>query len=58
MRLAVPAGVDEELWSGTLLAADGELLLGAARNYLGPVKTPYDKREIVERLGPSSSGPR
>ncbi len=47
---AVPLKVDEELWSSALLAADTELLLGAARNYLGPVKTPYDKREIVERL--------
>lgn len=50
MNLVPPIRVDEELWSSALLAADTELLLGAARNYLGPVKTPYDKREIVERL--------
>ncbi|MBL8967412.1 MAG: hypothetical protein JNG85_10395 [Spirochaetaceae bacterium] len=42
--------VDEELWTATLLASDTEALIGAARNYLGPVKTPYDKRELVQRL--------
>jgi hypothetical protein len=50
MNASAPLRVDEELWSNALLSADSELLLGAARNYLGPVKTPYDKREIVERL--------
>jgi hypothetical protein len=50
MSRALPPKVDEDLWSGALLASDTELLLGAARNYLGPVRTPYDKREIVDRL--------
>lgn len=47
---AVQPKVDEALWAASLLSADSELLLGAARNYLGPVRTPYDKREIVGRL--------
>jgi len=50
MRPAASVVVDEALWEATLLSADSELLLGAARNYLGPVKTPYDKRDIVARL--------
>ena len=50
MRPVPAVVVDEALWEATLLSADSELLLGAARNYLGPVKTPYDKREIVARL--------
>lgn len=50
MRTAASVVVDEALWEATLLSADSELLLGAARNYLGPVKTPYDKRDIVARL--------
>jgi hypothetical protein len=50
MNSPAPPLVDEALWSGALLSADTELLLGAARNYLGPVRTPYDKREIVGRL--------
>jgi hypothetical protein len=27
-----------------------EALLGAVRNYIGPVKTPYDKRDLVAKL--------
>lgn len=50
MRSAASIVVDEALWEATLLSADSELLLGAARNYLGPVKTPYDKRDIAARL--------
>jgi hypothetical protein len=48
-----PAAVprpDEALWESALLSSDTELLIGAARNYLGPVKTPYDKRDLVSRL--------
>lgn len=44
------AVVDEALWHDALLSSDTETFLAAARNYLGPIKTPYDKREIVERL--------
>lgn len=50
MSAVAPVRVDEAIWSASLLSADSELLLGAARNYLGPVRTPYDKREIVGRL--------
>lgn len=45
-----PPAVDEALWREALLSSDTESFLAAARNYLGPVKTPYDKREIVGRL--------
>jgi len=38
-------------WADALLTSGTESLLGAVRNYLGPVKTPYDKRELVRRLG-------
>ncbi len=44
------AVVDEALWHDALLSSDTETFLAAARNYLGPIKTPYDKRAIVERL--------
>lgn len=37
-------------WSDALLASSTESLLGAVRNYLGPVKTPYDKRVLVSKL--------
>ncbi|MDP3178102.1 MAG: hypothetical protein Q8M76_09380, partial [Spirochaetaceae bacterium] len=37
-------------WADALLTSGSESLLGAVRNYLGPVKTPYDKRELVRRL--------
>jgi hypothetical protein len=50
MRAYPPPVVDEALWRDTLLSSDTETFLSAARNYLGPVKTPYDKREIVGRL--------
>ncbi|HRY72372.1 MAG TPA: hypothetical protein P5165_04025 [Spirochaetia bacterium] len=42
--------IDEELWTAALLSSDTEALIAAARNYLGPVRTPYDKRELVSRL--------
>ncbi len=38
------------IWADALLTTDAEALLGAVRNYLGPVKTPYDKRDLVKRL--------
>jgi len=44
---AGPAAAD---WSNALLTSGTESLLGAVRNYLGPVKTPYDKRELASRL--------
>jgi hypothetical protein len=50
MRPFPPLGVDETLWQDALLSSDTESFLAAARNYLGPVRTPYDKREIVGRL--------
>ena len=50
MRPFPPPDVDETLWRDALLSSDTESFLAAARNYLGPVKTPYDKREIVGRL--------
>jgi hypothetical protein len=37
-------------WSDALLTSGTEALLGAVRNYIGPIKTPYDKRDLVLRL--------
>jgi hypothetical protein len=37
-------------WSDALLMSGSEALLGAIRNYIGPVKTPYDKRDLVAKL--------
>jgi hypothetical protein len=37
-------------WSDALLTSGTESLLGAVRNYIGPVKTPYDKRDLVAKL--------
>ena len=46
---AVPAPTAVD-WSDALLTSGTEALLGAVRNYIGPIKTPYDKRELVKRL--------
>jgi len=37
-------------WSAALLTSSSEALLGAVRNYIGPVKTPFDKRDLVGKL--------
>ncbi|MGO8692118.1 MAG: helicase-associated domain-containing protein [Rectinemataceae bacterium] len=37
-------------WVDALLTSGSEALLGAVRNYIGPVRTPYDKRELARRL--------
>ena len=37
-------------WSDALLTSGTEALLGAVRNYIGPIKTPYDKRDLVAGL--------
>lgn len=49
---AMPAGSAPSAtdWADALLTSGTEALLGAVRNYLGPVKTPYDKRNLVRRL--------
>jgi hypothetical protein len=51
-RLAAGAlpGPSAADWAGALLTSGTEGLIGAVRNYLGPVKTPYDKRELASRL--------
>ena len=41
---------DPSDWSNALLTSGTEALLGAVRNYIGPVKTPYDKRDLVGLL--------
>ncbi|HET7838697.1 MAG TPA: hypothetical protein VFL04_02975, partial [Rectinemataceae bacterium] len=50
MRGRGPSGPTASTWADALLTTDAEALLGAVRNYLGPVKTPYDKRDLVKRL--------
>lgn len=37
-------------WTDALLTTGTEALLGAVRNYIGPIKTPYDKRDLVSGL--------
>jgi hypothetical protein len=37
-------------WSDALLMSGSEALIGAVRNYIGPIKTPYDKRDLVAKL--------
>ena len=37
-------------WRDSLIADREDLLIGAARRWLGPVKTPFNKHEILERL--------
>jgi hypothetical protein len=37
-------------WTDALLTSGTEALLGAVRNYIGPIKTPYDKRDLVAGL--------
>lgn len=41
-------GVD--IWRAALLREDSGRLVGLARNYLGGVKTPFDKRDLVRNL--------
>lgn len=43
----VPGPAD---WAAALLTSSSEALLGAVRNYIGPVKTPFDKRDLVGKL--------
>jgi hypothetical protein len=38
-------------WTDALLMSGSEALHGAVRNYIGPIKTPYDKRDLVAKLG-------
>lgn len=45
----VPAPTARD-WSDALLTSGSEALHGAVRNYIGPIKTPYDKRDLVARL--------
>jgi hypothetical protein len=47
---AAAAGPTAADWSDALLTSGTEGLLGAVRNYIGPVRTPYDKRELASRL--------
>ncbi|MFZ4615565.1 MAG: hypothetical protein ACOYM2_05100 [Rectinemataceae bacterium] len=49
-RRLVGEAAPEGAWEARLLSMGTGKLLAMARNYLGPVKTPYDKREIVGRL--------
>ena len=46
---AAPSPTEAD-WSDALLTSGTEALIGAVRNYIGPIKTPYDKRELVKRL--------
>jgi len=39
-----------EAWRAALLSGSTRFLIEAARNYLGPLKTPYNKHDLVSRL--------
>ncbi len=41
---------DRDVWYSAMMTGDGEILLGTVRNYLGKIRTPYDKRTLVSRL--------
>jgi len=44
-------GADElSRWRDALLVDKDDVLIGAARRWLGPVRTPFNKHELVERL--------
>ncbi|HUX38868.1 MAG TPA: hypothetical protein VMV44_13290 [Rectinemataceae bacterium] len=45
-----PKPPDASVWEESLLAMDADILLAIARNYVGAVKSPWDKRSIVSRL--------
>ncbi|MDA8424774.1 MAG: helicase-associated domain-containing protein, partial [Treponema sp.] len=45
---ALPPG--PETWRDALLTSGSEALLGAVRNYVGPVRTPFDKRDLAAKL--------
>ena len=46
-RFRVP---DAKVWEESFLAMDTETLLQLARNYIGAIKSPWDKRSVVARL--------
>ena len=48
-EIPVPKATTRD-WSDALLTSGTEALLGAVRNYIGPIKTPYDKRDLVAGL--------
>ncbi|MBN1241297.1 MAG: hypothetical protein JXA15_01170 [Spirochaetales bacterium] len=39
-----------EAWRAALLSGSTRFLIEAARNYLGPLRTPYNKHDLVSRL--------
>ncbi len=41
---------DRDAWYSAMMTGDGEVLMGTFRNYLGKLRTPYDKRTLVSRL--------
>ncbi|MEN6476800.1 MAG: helicase-associated domain-containing protein [Rectinema sp.] len=45
-----PTEGDVQAWRDSLLHEDSGRLVGLARNYLGSVRTPFDKRELIVRL--------
>jgi hypothetical protein len=49
LEVSVPKPLPAD-WSAALLTSSSETLLGAVRNYIGAVKTPYDKRDLVAKL--------
>jgi len=50
MRAGTRAAPDVAAWEESLLGMETEKLLAIARNYVGPVKSPWDKRTVAGRL--------
>jgi hypothetical protein len=41
---------NEQAWRSFLLTLDDDVFFNVIRNYLGPVQTPYNKHQLLERL--------
>jgi len=50
MSAPPPAPPGPGTWKDALLTSGSEALLGAVRNYIGPVRTPFDKRDLAGKL--------
>lgn len=50
MRQVRPRAPDMAAWEESLLGMDTEVLLALARNYVGAIRSPWDKRTVVSRL--------
>lgn len=57
MRQVRPRAPDMAAWEEGLLGMDTEVLLALARNYVGAIRSPWDKRTVVSRLAAFAKRP-